>query len=178
MGWVVVLSLFDARSTTLPLTEPRHAITGWLCYQFQTETIMSSRLIPAAGAALYLLLSGSSMASPCTDRINTIEARVNEAAEATASVSSGGQGVAAARESQAMQARNQGAPIATSTVPPFQNEAREAQTTQQAAQAGGGGDRVMQARATLNQARTFDERGESAACLETVTQAERQLGSP
>ncbi len=139
---------------------------------------MSSRLIPAAGAALYLLLAGSSLASPCTDRINALEARVKEAAEATASVSSGGQGVAAARESQAMQARNQGEPIAPSTVPPFQNEAREAQTTKQAADVGGGGDRVMQARATLNEARTLDGRGDSTACLDLVTQAERQLGSP
>ncbi len=139
---------------------------------------MSSRLIPAAGAALYLLLAGYSLASPCTDRINALEARVKEAGEATASVSSGGQGVAAARESQAMQARNKGEPIAPSTVPPFQNEAREAQTTKQAADVGGGGDRVMQARATLNEARTLDGRGDSTACLDMVTQAERQLGSP
>jgi orotidine-5'-phosphate decarboxylase len=138
---------------------------------------MPFRPMSAAGAALYLLLAGPSLASPCTDRINALETRVKEAAEATASVSSGGQGVAAARESQAMQARNQGAPIAAPTVPPFQNEAREAQTTRQAAEAGGGGDRVIQARATLNQARTLDERGDGAACLDTVAQAERQLGS-
>jgi hypothetical protein len=126
-----------------------------------------------------MLLAGPSLATPCTDRINALETRVNEAAEAAASGSSGGQGVAAARESQAMQARNQGAPIAPSTVPPFQNEAREAQTTRQAADAGGGGgDRVMQARAKLNEARTLDGRGDSTACLDMVTQAERQLGLP
>ena len=136
---------------------------------------MPSRLMPAAGAALYVVLAGSSLASPCADRINALESRVNEMAEATASASSGGQGVAAARESQAMQARNQGAPIAPPTVPPFQNEAREAQATRQAAEAGGGGDRVMQARAKLNEARTLDGRGDGAACLEMVTQAERQL---
>ena len=139
---------------------------------------MSSRLILAAGAALSLILAGSALASPCTDRINALEVRVNEAAEATASVSSGGQGVAAARESQAMQARNQGQPIAPQTVPPFQNEAREAQTTRQAAATGGGGDRVMQARAKLNEARTLDGRGDSTACLDMITQAERQLGTP
>ena len=139
---------------------------------------MPFRLIFVASAALSLLLAGPSLASPCSDRIDALEARVKEAAEATASVSSGGQGVAAARESQAMQARNQGKPITAPTVPPFQNEAREAQTTRQAAEVGGGGDRVMQARAKLNEARTFDGRGESAACLDTVTKAERQLGSP
>jgi cell division septum initiation protein DivIVA len=139
---------------------------------------MSSPLMPAPTAVLYLLLAGPSLASPCTDRINALEARVNEAAEATASLSSGGEGVAAARESQAMQARNQGAPVAAPTVPPFQNEVREAQTTRQAAEAGGGGDRVMQARAMLNQARTLDGRGDSTACLDMVTQADRQLGPP
>ncbi|HEX2725976.1 MAG TPA: hypothetical protein VHN20_09175 [Beijerinckiaceae bacterium] len=138
---------------------------------------MSSRLMPAAGATLYLLLAGASLASPCADRINALEARVTEAAEATASVSSGGQGVAAARESQAMQARNHGEPITPPTVPPFQNEAKEAQITRQAADIGGGGDRVMQARAKLNEARTLDGRGDSTACLDMVTQAERQLSS-
>ncbi|MBD0275293.1 MAG: hypothetical protein ICV73_25625, partial [Acetobacteraceae bacterium] len=38
---------------------------------------------------------------------------------------------------------------------PFQAEGREAQATQRAAEAGGGGDRVMQAKATLNRARSF-----------------------
>ena len=138
---------------------------------------MSSRLMPVAGAALYLLLAGASLASPCSDRITALEARVTEAAEATASVSSGGQGVAAARESQAMQARNQGEPITPPTVPPFQNEAKEAQATRQAADIGGGGDRVMQARAKLNEAKALDGRGDASACLDMVTQAERQLGS-
>jgi orotidine-5'-phosphate decarboxylase len=137
---------------------------------------MSFHLMPAASTAMFLLLSGVSLASPCTERINALEARVNEAAKSSAAVSSGGQGVAAARESQAMQARNQGEPILSPTVPPFQNEAREAQATRRAADAGGGGDRVMQARAGLNEARTLDGRGNSAACLELIAQAERQLG--
>jgi hypothetical protein len=136
---------------------------------------MASRIIIAGFAAL--LPAGAAMASACTDRINALDARLNEAAEATASVSSGGQGVAAARESQALQARNQGEPIAAPTVPPFQNEVKEAQTTRQAA-ATGGGDRVMQARATLNAARTLDGEGKAEACLDTIGQAERQLGAP
>jgi hypothetical protein len=136
---------------------------------------MSSRLAPVTSAALYLLFAGPSLASPCTERINALEVRVNEAAEAAGSTSSGGQGVAAARESQAMQPRNQEAPIAPHTAPPFQNEAKEAQAARQAAEAGGGGDRVMQARAKLNEARTLDNRGDSAACLDMIKQAERQL---
>jgi hypothetical protein len=139
---------------------------------------MSSRVMTAAAGALYFLAAAPSLASPCTDRIDALEARLDAEGETTAAVSSGGQGVAAARESQAMQAENQGAPIAPSTVPPFQDEAQEAETTLEAAEAGGGGDRVMQARATLNEARTLDGRGDTAGCLSIVTQAENQLGSP
>jgi hypothetical protein len=36
----------------------------------------------------------------------------------------------------------------------------------------------MQARAMLNEARTLDGCGDSNACLDTVTLAERRLGSP
>jgi hypothetical protein len=138
--------------------------------------LMSFRKIAASAPALYLLAASASFASPCTDRINALEARLNEASQTTASTSSGGQGVAAARESQAMQARNQGTPITPSTVPPFQNESKEAQTMRRAAEEGGGGDRVMQARATLNEARMLDGRGESAACLDTIARAEGQFG--
>jgi len=139
---------------------------------------MSSRLIPVASAALYLLFAGFALASSCADRINALEARLNEAGEAAASTSSGGQGVAAAREIQAAQPRSQDAPITPQTVPPFQNEAREAQTTRQAAEAGGGGDRVMQARAKLNEARTRDGRGDSTGCLDLIEQAELQFNPP
>ena len=131
-----------------------------------------------AGGVLLLTLGASPvLASPCLDRVIALEPRLNEASETTASVSSGGQGVAAAREGQAMQSRNGSETITPQTVPPFQNEAREAQTTRQAAAAGGGGDRVIQARAMLNQARAHDQKGESAACLDAVAQAENHLGA-
>lgn len=136
---------------------------------------MSSRMIAAAGTALSLLAAVPALASPCTERINALEARINEAAEAAGSTSSGGQGVAAARESQAIQQRNQNKPVAPQQVPPFQNEAKEAQTAREAAEAGGGGDRVMQARAKLNEARTVDSRGDSRGCIDMIEQAERQL---
>jgi hypothetical protein len=136
---------------------------------------MVSRLLCAV--IVSPLFGGAAMASACSDRISALEARIDEAAETTASVSSGGQGVAAARESQALQARNESAPIAPATVPPFQSQAREAQATREAAETGGG-DRVMQARATLNAARTLHEQGQGEACLERVSEAERQLGGP
>ncbi len=136
---------------------------------------MSSRVASTTGAVIYLLCAGSALASPCMDRIAALQTRLDEASEAAASASSGGQGVAAARESQAMQSRNRNAPIEPQTVPPFQSGAKEAEATRDAAKAGGGGDRVMQARAQLNEARSLDERGDGAGCLALVERAERQL---
>jgi hypothetical protein len=128
-----------------------------------------------AVALLSAFGAGPVLASPCTDRINALEPRLNEAAESTASVSSGGQGVAAAREGQAMQAEKGVEPITPPTVPPFQDPAREAQATKRAADVGAGGDKVMQARAKLNEARALDQRGDGPACLEAITAAERHL---
>ena len=127
-----------------------------------------------AGAALCAALAGPALASPCTDQIDALAPRLDATAEAASAVSSGGQGVAAARVAQALAARDRDLPVGEPAVP-FQEEGREAQATQEAAQAGGGGDRVMQAKATLNRARTLDARGDGQACLEAVAEAKRQL---
>ncbi len=128
------------------------------------------------GTILVVLVASSSAgASPCAERMNPLEVRINEASEVTASVSSGGQGVAAARQGQAMQARNQGEPISPPNVPPFQDAAKEAQTTRQAERSGGGGDRIIQARAQLNRARALDQQGDAQTCLQTVEEIERLL---
>ena len=127
-------------------------------------------------ATVWVLTTASAFASPCSEQITSMEARLNEAAEASVSTSSGGQGVAAAREAQAMQAADTNKPV-PAPIPPYQADNREAQATQRAAQAGGGGDKVMQAKATLNRARTLDQQGDGAACLEAVSEARRQLGT-
>lgn len=134
-------------------------------------------LMPAAGALFGALAAaaGPGLASPCTDQIDALERRLDEAARSAAAASSGGQAVAAARGGQAMEARNQGDQSAGAPATPFQSESREAQATQQATQAGGGGDRVMQARATLNRARTLDGQGNGSGCMEAVNEAKRQL---
>ena len=135
---------------------------------------MKMFVLPMATA--WVLTAASAFASPCGEQLNSLEARLNQAAEAAVSTSSGGQGVAAAREAQAMQAPDTNKPI-PAPIPPYQAENREVQATQRAAQAGGGGDRVMQAKATLNRARTLDQQGDGAACLEAVAEARRQLGT-
>lgn len=141
---------------------------------------MARKLSYTAGALCGALAvasgAGPALASPCTDQIDALERRLTETAATAGAASSGGQAVAAAREGQAMEARNQGERTGAPTTP-FQSESREAQATQRAADAGGGGDRVMQARATLNQARTMDAQGNSTGCMEAVGEARRQLGN-
>ncbi len=134
-------------------------------------------LLAAAGASCAALLAaGPGAASPCTDQIGALEARLNETAATASAASSGGQAVAAARGAQAMEARNENRPVDPPPAVPFQSEGWEAQATQRAAEAGGGGDRVMQAKATLNRARSFDAQGNAQGCMEAVAEARKQIG--
>lgn len=131
-------------------------------------------MLAAVAAGLPLAGAGAAAASPCGDRIAALEARLDEEAEAAISASTGGKGVAAAREGQAVQAENRDAP-AEAPVVPFQDEAREERATERAAEAGGGGDRVMQAKASLNRARAMDGEGNASACEEALAEAEAQI---
>ena len=127
-----------------------------------------------AGAVFCAVLAGPAVASPCTAQIDALAPRLDASAEAAGALSSSGQGVAAAREAQAMVARDRDQPVGAPAVP-FQEEGQEAQATRKAAQAGGGGDRVMQAKAVLNRARALDEQGNGEGCLEAVAEAKRML---
>jgi hypothetical protein len=113
-------------------------------------------------------LAGPVLASPCTDQIDTFQKALEDTARTAGAASSGGQAVAAAREGQAMQ------PGGASPTPPFQSPPREAQATQRTADAGGGGDRVMQAKASLEQAKAMAAQGNEARCMDILGQARRQ----
>ena len=128
-------------------------------------------VVTAAAALAGLLLAGAAAASPCGDGIAALEARLDEEARAAISASSSGKGVAATREGQAMQG-GEGAEPAV----PYQDQGQEARETRRAEEAGGGGDRVMQAKATLERARTLDREGDGAACQEALAEAEGQIG--
>jgi len=132
---------------------------------------MAFRLIPAALGALCAALPAlPALASPCGDRIAALERRLDEGTARAAAASSGGQAVAAAREGQAAQPGSRNEPSM-----PFQDPAREAQATRQAAETGAGGTGMAEARAALNQARTFDQQGNAAGCMEAAGEAERRL---
>jgi hypothetical protein len=119
------------------------------------------------------MLAGPALAAPCTEQLAALERQVTGAGSEAAAASSGGQGVAAAREGQALQPPPANRPAPPSG--PFQDPQREAQATQRAADAGAGGDGVVQARARLNQAREQASRGDEAGCLATLEEARRQL---
>ncbi|MFL5226512.1 MAG: hypothetical protein ACJ8CH_23925, partial [Microvirga sp.] len=55
-------------------------------------------------SVLATLLSVPALASPCEDQIRALEARIDDASSKAAALSGGGEGVAASRQAQAMQA--------------------------------------------------------------------------
>jgi hypothetical protein len=138
-------------------------------------TMPRFHLIAPALLVTGLLASGPVLGSPCGDRIAALEGRIDRATANAVASSSGGQGVAAARQGQADQAAGGAAP-ATPPVP-FQETGREADATRRAAEAGGGGE-VVQARAALNRARALDTGADAASCLDSVAEAERLLAAP
>jgi hypothetical protein len=110
--------------------------------------------------------------SPCGDEIQALEARVDAAAADTAALSSGGQGVAASREAQAMQAeRGQTQPGTPVQKLPEHDVGATAAATPLA-----GGDKALKARAALNRARALDQQGNAAGCSEAVAEVKRELG--
>lgn len=127
-----------------------------------------------AGASFCLLVGGAAATASCTDDIAAFEGRLKEQATAAISTSTGSKEVAAAREGQAMEARDKDVPVASVPRAPAVGTPA-AQATEKAEQAGAAGDRVMQAKVTLNRARTLDQQGNSAGCSEAVTEAKRQL---
>jgi hypothetical protein len=133
---------------------------------------MRHRILLAAGA-FALVLSAPASASPCGDAIRAVEARVDDAGTKSQALSSGGQGVAASREAQAMQAdARRTEPGAPAQKLPEHDVAATAAVTPLA-----GGDKAMKARAALERARALDGQGNASACDEAVAEARRELGS-
>lgn len=131
-------------------------------------------VLTLATAVAGLLASDPALAVSCTERITSLEAKLADKAEAAISTSSAGQGVAGAREGQAIHAENKDDPVGAPAAP-YQKEHKEAAAVRSAENAGAAGDRVMQAKASLNQAKSFDQQGNATKCDEAVTEAQKQL---
>jgi hypothetical protein len=123
-------------------------------------------------SALATLLSIPALASPCEDQIRALEARIDDASSKAAALSGGGEGVAASRQAQAMQAdaQRQAPGGAVQKLPEHDVKATSAVTPL------AGGDRPMKAKAALDRARTLDREGNAAGCSEALAEARRELG--
>jgi hypothetical protein len=129
---------------------------------------------PLVAGAFCLLGAGPAGAASCADEIAALEGRLREQATAAISTSTASEGLSAARQARAIEAREKDTPVTSLPHAPAPGTP-EAKATEKAEEAGGGGARVMQAKATLNKARTLDKEGNSTACLEAVAEAKRQL---
>ncbi len=110
-----------------------------------------------------LLLAAPAAASPCGDAIRALEPRVDEAVSRSAALSSGGQGVAASREGQALQADRGVKPT-----PPAQSLPEHDVGATAAAKPLAGGDRAVAARTALGRARALEASGDQAGCAAAV----------
>lgn len=140
-------------------------VTRWITAMKQlslTAAIVFSSIIPSPV-----------LASPCGDAIRALEPRVDEAVSKSVALSSGGQGVAASRESQAMQADKQPTPPGA----PVQKLPEHDVGATTAATPLAGGDNAMRARAALSRAQALDREGNASGCSTAVEEARRALGS-
>jgi hypothetical protein len=130
------------------------------------------KLSLAAVVASGFLLAGPVLASPCGDAIRALEPRVDEAVSKSAALSSGGQAVAASRESQAMQAdKHPTAPGSSVQKLPEHDVGATAAATPLA-----GGDNALKARAALSRAQALDRDGDASGCATAVEEVRRELG--
>ncbi|MCJ2043143.1 hypothetical protein MKK58_01055 [Methylobacterium sp. J-078] len=111
----------------------------------------------AAGAA-------PALASPCGDRIAKLEGPVKDLAKEAISANTSGKATASARGGQGV-TESGGSPSA------------EAASPEKSAEAGQGGDKAMQAKVALDEARTADKKGDAKACGEAVDRAQKQVDS-
>ncbi|MCJ2034146.1 hypothetical protein [Methylobacterium sp. J-068] len=106
------------------------------------------------------------LASPCGDRIAKLDGPVKDLAKEAISANTSGKATASARSGQGVTGSGGSA-------------AAEAASPEKSAEAGQGGDKAMQAKVALDEARTADKKGDAKACGEAVDRAQAQVdGAP
>ena len=116
------------------------------------------------------LLAGPVASHDCAGQIDEMERLLDSVAEEAISASSSGQGVAGAREAQAIEesgAADEG-PGTEEPVIPVQEESEEALAVEEADEVGDAGENVIETRVKLQEARQMAEEGQEAACVEAL----------
>lgn len=119
----------------------------------------------ASAAVAAAFFSSAAFAHDCMGRIGEIEQLLDTVSEEAISASSGGQAVAGARQAQAIEGTGEGLEEPALQV---QEEPEEAIAVERSEEAGRGGERVIEARAALQEAREKAEGGDEQACLKAL----------
>ncbi|WP_375463349.1 hypothetical protein [uncultured Methylobacterium sp.] len=112
-----------------------------------------------AALALALSVVVPALASPCSEKIESLSRRVKAESTEAISASSSGQGVAGRRGGEGVTGTG-----GRSEAPP-----------EKSAEAGKGADAAQQAKVALDEARTADGKGDAQACEAATVRAEAQL---
>ena len=121
---------------------------------------------PAAFAvcAALIMPAGQASSSPCSERFDAVEKRVQSESTRAIAASTSGQGAAAKRGGEGVTGTEGQGGSASPQAPP-----------EKSAQAGRGADAAQQAKVALDEARTADSKGDAQACEAAVARAEGQL---
>lgn len=126
-------------------------------------TILSALPTRFAGLMLLTLAAAPAHAASCGADIAALEGRVREATGEAIASSTGGKGVAAAREGQGIEGGAGDKPRLPEAPP------------EKSAQAGKGGDKAQQARVALEEARAAHKKGDEKACTEALGRVRKEL---
>lgn len=132
-------------------------------------------MIPFRSAltATFLAIAGTPAAADCASHLDLMDEVLDQASRESIATSSGGQGVAGAREARAMTETEAPGDDATATEAAEEPQPPQAPGHAPPAEAG---DQVQRLRASLDEARTQAGQDESA-CRETLVTALRELVS-
>jgi hypothetical protein len=141
------------------------------------DMTMIARFRIALAASALLLLAGPALAESCGERADALERRLDQEGREAVSASTGGKDTGARREAKAEETERTGeAPSRPANAPQAAPGEKQAQAA--AADAGGGGTGVMQAKASLNEARVALGKGDEPGCLAAMAKAEKELETP
>jgi hypothetical protein len=123
---------------------------------------MVSQLISAF--LISVAIAGPALASPCGDQIAALDQRVMKEAREAISASTSGKYTASSREAQGITS-SEGKPSIPEAPPGV------------SAEAGKGGDMAQQAKVSVEEARTADQKGDTKGCEAALTRAKQQIGA-